>query len=61
MAAAVRRLLHGADRGIRVVRDDDAAGGRDMQVAEQVALAEGGHEHLLGVPAVDVSVKDPGG
>ena len=59
MAATVRRLLHDAGGGIRVVRHEDPVACCDMQIAEEVALAEGGDEHLLGIPPVDIAMEDP--
>ena len=58
MAAAIRRLLHGASGGIRVVRDDHAVAGGNMEIAEQVALGERGDEHLLGIPSIGIAVEN---
>jgi len=59
VTATIRRLLHGADRGIRVIRDDDAVARRDMKIAEQVALGQGGDEQLFRVPPVLIAMEDP--
>ena len=61
VSASIRRLLHDAGRVIRVVRHHNAVARRDMEVAEQVALAERRDEQLLGIPPIGIAVKDPVG
>ena len=60
-SAAVGVDVQGSGRRIRVCLDDDAALGRDVQVAEHVALGEGADELLLGIPAFGIAVEGPGG
>ena len=59
VTAAIRGLLHDAGRGVGIVRHHDASAGRNMEVAEKVALAEGRDEQLLGIPPIGVAVEDP--
>ncbi len=59
VATAVVSLLHCSRCGIRVCGDDDAVAGRDVQVAEEMALAESRQEQLFGVPAIGVAAEGP--
>lgn len=48
---------HRADGFVGVGGDDDAGFGGEVEVPEQVALGQGGHEELFGVPARGVASK----
>ena len=59
VSPSIHRLFHDAGRFIRVVRHHNAVARRNMEVAEQVALAERRDEQLLGIPPIGVAVEDP--
>ena len=59
MSATIRRLLHDAGRVVRIIRHYNAVARRDMEVAEQVALAERCDEQFLGIPPIGIAVEDP--
>ncbi len=55
LTAAVRVLVHGAEGSIGVRGHDDPGAGGEVQVRQHVALGQGGHEKLLGVPALRIA------
>lgn len=48
---------HGSYRGVRVPADGDSADRAEMEIGEQVALAEGGDQEKLGIPVLPITPK----
>lgn len=59
ISTTIRRLLHNAGRVVRIVSHHDAVTRRDMEVAEQVTLAERRDEQFLGIPSIGIAVEHP--